>query len=553
MLTSSGDLAAEYVRGRSVVRRKNLYTYERIRNWLEDCDSSHDCCERQAVGSNIRPTFLLDLSRTRNSRHLIKLHRVKDEDLKYAALSYCWGQEQPLACSTANIDVYLTQIEVVTLPKSIRDAIWVTRRLNLRFLWVDSLCVLQDDEYAKIHEIGRMEHIYSNAHVTISADCALNCMTGFLSVRRPFYKPISLPFRTPNNTVGNIKLISVEQPGRLPQDNESHEKQPIHSRAWTFQESFMSRRIVIYSEYKIFWVCARASSTDGGNQTYVNYSTPTSTGLNVQVFSRRTLLSPTYSDWCQVVEEFCRRKLTNPEDKLAALSSVAGYFANSLNDKYLAGLWESALPKQLYWHTTDEASTSPRRPPAWRSPSWSPMSVDSAISFAQDQSGHRKYAEEPDNIAFCTVLDSDVAPVHSDAPYGPVVSGSIELRCRALKMHTPEPIQGNGRAYGYVDDEHAQTKFVLKYDTFEYNELDSTATSTLHLRVNTSYGVLEPKADLWCLMLFTEVDDWNCENVFGLVLAKLPDDNYHRVGTFFGQPAAVELFHAQQYQDVTIV
>src|SRR3954467_8677909 len=120
---------------------------------------------------------------------------------------------------------------------------------------------------------------------------------------------------------------------------ESHRSQPIHARAWTFQESFMSHRMIAYSKHKIFWVCSQSDEYHGGNQSYESYSASQSEGLpdgshasdSTRVISARTLKTPRLSDWYHIVEEYSWREMTDAADKLPALSSIASYFGRTLN------------------------------------------------------------------------------------------------------------------------------------------------------------------------------------------------------------------------------
>ena len=117
-----------------------------------------------------------------------------------------------MTLTTLTMTDMLCGVATSTLPATIQDAIIVTRKLGLRYLWVDALCIFQDSTSDKDAEIAKMDQIYQNARLTISAASAEKCQDGFLaprSWRGDFSLPISyssIPFACPNGKTGNILL-----------------------------------------------------------------------------------------------------------------------------------------------------------------------------------------------------------------------------------------------------------------------------------------------------------------------------------------------------------
>ena len=334
--------AAEHVFGRTSNTDTSCQkTYEKIRNWLVTCKGEHRSCYlNETVGSDERPALVLDVTLSLEQIDIIKLQCVKDmkrAPFIYAALSYCWGTVQPNALKISNLGHYLAGIQLSSLPKSLQDAVVVARKLHIQYLWVDSLCIIQDSEEDMIHEIARMESIYSNAYVTISASCAIDCNAGFLGVQSPAKKSCTVPFRCNNGEVGQVSVSALDPSQNI--DYASTE--PIHSRAWTFPESFFSRRMIIYSKHQLFWVCGETWGKDGGRISREEYFS--------RELSSRSLREPKTDDWVDVICEYLSRKLTNHSDKLPAISSIAASFAQRTNDIYLAGLWRSKLLHELCW------------------------------------------------------------------------------------------------------------------------------------------------------------------------------------------------------------
>jgi hypothetical protein len=156
-------------------------TYRKIREWLVNCDLNHLRCYNTLSDETGSPSLILDVSVSAISGpDNVRLCRVGGRTILCAALSYCWGEEQPSATLNSNLSTYLLNgIDTSLLPQTIQDAVTVTRRLGIQYLWVDSLCIIQDSDDDKAHEIGRMSQIYSNAYVTISASSSAKCTTGF--------------------------------------------------------------------------------------------------------------------------------------------------------------------------------------------------------------------------------------------------------------------------------------------------------------------------------------------------------------------------------------
>lgn len=489
----------------------------------------------------------MDLSPPKAPTGTIRLHRVEGHHLGYVALSYKWGADQPRATTKSNLEEYLYSIETSLLPQSIQDAVTVTRKLMLRYLWVDSLCIIQDSDEHKIHELGRMESIYSNAYVTISAAYAETCNSGFLGVREIPKFSFDMPFCAENGEVGRITVTpdSEDLDYHLP-------PAPIDTRAWTFQESFMSPRMLIFSKYQLFWVCGEEWGKDGGKGTRKQY-------LRNEL-SSRVMRTPETSDWPEIIKQFSSRRLTDSSDKLPALSSIASYFARHTNDTYLAGLWASALLEQLCWTSDCEI-----RPSTWRAPSWSFMSVDGNITFMNkwDLDVKGKKANRFAKALGPSIISYEVVPLSPEAPFGAVKSGHIKICGRIIQTRLCKPDFGPGNDLRRTEGRYSPFIVTVGDQEFRWGAL------LFDTGFGTNHGKLELGDKLWCLLtglerhIFKDTEGIrrNTEErlpddvwlPWGLVLAKLENGNYHRVGYFRSYKPLTKPFQDKSPRTIVIV
>jgi Heterokaryon incompatibility protein (HET) len=156
--------------------------FERAKSWLDECMHSHPKCQRISPASSELPTRVLEISSVGENEVLsIRLYpNTTKEVAPYAALSYVWGGPQAFRTLQSNIASHNSQISLSILPQTIQDAVFCAHKLGLKYLWVDSLCIIQDSREDREREITYMAQIYKNAFVTISAAGAKGCHEGFL-------------------------------------------------------------------------------------------------------------------------------------------------------------------------------------------------------------------------------------------------------------------------------------------------------------------------------------------------------------------------------------
>ena len=413
------DPAAEFISNRPIERDQgSAESFNIARAWLEECCQDHEQC---ASGEEpLLPTRVLDVTDADNIKLFISGGRAR-----YAALSYCWGGAQTHATTLQNVQEYISNIPGLYLPRTVHDAIKVTRELGLRFLWVDAFCIIQDSSEDKLKEISQMNVIYKNSHLTISAASAEKCSEGFLQKRSmhsgleagkdPFY----MQYQCPDDVRGLVIL---------------REEAPYHphweatrARAWTLQEHVLSPRILIYGA-RMIWKCNHRQVSYGGIQDwsfepYHSQDRVFSQTLPVKVKEEADFRLRTYQSWYSLVNDYTRRKLSIPSDKLPALAGIVQEMARLTGDIYLAGLWKTSLLHDLMWSL--HSSTKYRHSSVWRAPSWSWASIDNAVRYGR---------VDADAIPLARVVRCEVVPASKVSHFGEVISGELELEGTVVEL-----------------------------------------------------------------------------------------------------------------------
>jgi hypothetical protein len=201
----------------------------------------------------------------------------------------------------------------------------VTLRLGLRYLWIDSLCIVQDDEDDKLTEIRKMADIYSGSAVTIAAARARSCHEGFLHEQRLpdllCNSTFRLRYRCFDGEIGEVFLSEY--------DDLDEYLEPLEERAWTLQERVLSPRVLSFGSRKTRWKCLRQAEIDGGMSMSVERGNPWDPELDGVFFPTNPadpepLLGNFHaSQWRKMSVDYSRRNLSVPGDKLLGIAGLA--------------------------------------------------------------------------------------------------------------------------------------------------------------------------------------------------------------------------------------
>ncbi|KAM7208558.1 HET domain containing protein [Naviculisporaceae sp. PSN 640] len=388
--------------------------FSSIKGWIDDCGKTHKRCP--LLADTPLPTRVLDVGDPADEPRSLRLFETSGAVGKYVALSYCWGGPQQVALTTQTHTQMHQAIDLDTLPKTLQDAVFVTQKLGLRYLWIDALCIIQDSQADMEKELKTMALTYRNAAITISAASASTVHDGFLQPRHPKpskYPRFKLPYRSWEDDSLPGSVIVQERIYHVPCAD------PISQRAWTLQERLLSPRLLVYSTHTLVWQCQTTKFTECGSEEMLDAG---SERLEDAFFHADKPLDDEdfWYSWIDTVIDYTKRKVSFEQDRLVAIGGLASEFLRlSKGDTYLAGLWRRNLCEGLLWMLDPSVKQDLQpRPSAYLAPSWSWASVNGVVAFAMST-----------GMGFTAqVLSCEVTLESEAVPTGRVVGGVLRLR-----------------------------------------------------------------------------------------------------------------------------
>jgi Heterokaryon incompatibility protein (HET) len=415
------------------------------RKWLAECLEKHDKCKRSKNSQMQRkgPSRLVNVGTSDGSQDP-RLEEGPDPNSEYTTLSYCWGDPSSVTKTTAETLLQFREhIPVTSLNRIFRDAIEFTRSLGVKYIWIDSLCIIQDSPEDKTAELPRMSEIYEGSVLTISASMATSGGSALFTDRQWFNL-----VKVPRSYSDEGSLYITNQV--LHNFTDDVLNGTLGNRGWCFQERLLSTRLLHFGREQFHWECHEGiwSECSTRRRWYDDYTSPDDGELRETLQSNTIISKPValvergpveeggnevidaawnkfisepspgspprsssvmrkmYEDWYSTVSAYTYRKLTNSSDKLPALAGAAVRFNGFIKDAYVAGLWLEDLPDGLLWSrsTFKAVKVDPaiaRRPgvggwgemsgdssKSWRgAPSWSWASVDGPVHWVERRNG----------------------------------------------------------------------------------------------------------------------------------------------------------------------
>jgi hypothetical protein len=404
-------------------------TIELIRSWLQNCVSQHrsNCRRHDELDDGslepLLPTRVVDISeqKSRFGSDQVRVHSTNGERGRYMCLSYCWGQADFLRSTSKNINAHEKGIRLSKLPPVFQDFINLARALEIQYVWIDALCILQNvggDWYA---ETGRMASIYQNSYLTVAATSARS--------------PLERCFVPRTQSVAESVKYSISHD--FPFSLGPAKAFPLLNRGWAYQERLLSPRVLHLGPTGMFWECSESFHLEtsrparGRDIVFKDYflsvcrSNPAG-GLNQQKF------------WRRMVVQYSTLALSKPSDRLPALSGLAEVMKRVRGEEYYAGLWSGSLIVDMLWYLADTSRSRPRAVAAesepQHAPSWSWACVNRKILYdswlyVDNSAGFIKDVELDTP---CEVLAVECVPTGQSSTSA-IQWGALRLRCRLLR------------------------------------------------------------------------------------------------------------------------
>lgn len=442
---------------------------------------------------------------------------------RYLALSHCWGTDHsPPKTTHETISSSRHKTPWWSLSKTFKDAIELTRELGIQHVWIDSLCIIQDDTDDWVRESSSMASIYANSFLTIAATGSEDGRGGL------FRNPLAVERFTMLDSDGIPTTLYARE-------DEVGEHLPLMKRGWAFQERYLSPRLIHFTPTELVWECKTSCTCECGRLEESSY------GLrNHKWYYRIGTLQGVFgtghrNTWPTIIRLYSDCQLTKMEDKLPALSGLAQEtrkrcLSSTVNPgRYLAGLWESGLLYQLHW--IQESYVAPIRC-GTVAPSWSWASVTGRISLPS--------FTEAGNLFEASITSSHCS-TSTDDPYGQVSGGFLNLSTVLIRVKVPL-LEG----YFTYSTAYRQVTMYREY-------LEEEGHLRLYVRFDTrtewqSHIIRRQNGLNKSLFVHGAVLSYHPERVVMLLLDEVPGPgrNFRRVGIAIGRSGEVDTVQVEK-------
>jgi hypothetical protein len=446
-----------------------------IRSQLASCNETHDHCKKMQGDVTTWPKRLLKIDQSGDGANVVLVETL-EESRKYIALSHCWGRGAgPPMTSSENLEKHMsTGIPKLNLTKSFRDAMDISRKLGIQYIWIDSLCIIQNDKRDWKEEAQKMGDIYGNAYLVISAALAKNGDEGLYQERSPH--SIEVTTQAGQTVKAQVFEKSHHDIWKKGEQYWEAPKLPLFGRAWAFQERLLATRVIHYTPTELIWECWSHIGCECGDLQKPQTSWPEFGGGGKNLKTRYGEVARWGSDddrikfWHDICAQYSARQLTYSTDRLPVLASIAKRIhKQELLGDYLAGIWSCTLPKGLFWwsDTTHLTPCSSGNATHWRDkthniPTWSWLSIEGRVCTWGKI-----------HTSWIDILDVSYT-VGSNDLYGPCELGIITAvsHCVPIKLVDSRHPDGSRNKKVLLSGTGEMVDFTADENPFQYSEED---------------------------------------------------------------------------------
>ncbi len=393
----------------------NEKSFELALTWIYNCLETHEYCNRSLPlpENRILPGRLINVREWPNVPPRLCATDDLPLETNYMTLSHCWSSYVPLRLTTSTLERFQDHIDLTALPPTFKDAIKITATLSIQYLWIDSLCIIQDSEQDWTEQAALMGDIYHNSWCNIAATAARDARDGCFVERNPLaVRQCQVEANWNFHPKQTLSCSSFDS-----WDN-SVSNTPLHSRAWVVQELVLAPRVLHFGD-QLYWECLeqRASETF---PTALPNDRRTKTSLDIRSLRHewnleKSLKLNRYLLWNLFVKRYSDCDLSKPElDKLVAISGLARKLIVD-RDQYVAGLWREILPHQLMWSVQDPGIGTPGNSYI---PSWSWASMNRRVNM------HAPSEISANNPILIRIISTEI-PLLGKDPFGQIKGGGV--------------------------------------------------------------------------------------------------------------------------------
>lgn len=488
--------------------------------WIDQCLADHPLCRIQSTSL---PTRVVAVGKEGEDPRILVSENLRG---LWVCLSHCWGSERPVSTTSKNLEERRMRLSWNDLPPLFQNAITITRKLGFQYIWIDSLCILQDLASEWRSESLKMDQYYSNCVVNISASASPDSSVGiFTSANylRDIYKPVA-------SATYHSKNYDIE--GALHLGNSEwidHREAPLYKRAWVLQETILSPRVLFFDMDKI----RRDCNTLACNEIMPVFPSQEIV-LREKFLAVRTIFATPFKSmkkedhdeynllswWYLILDEYLHRDITYSDDLLPAFSGVAKEFAKHTDMTYLCGLWLEDFAVGLMWRSSGGKveSNFASAPPSW---SWA------TLNGPRPNKGYRICNPGEKNLREHAELVGHSVVTADDNIFGQVISASLTIRGRYEYLRRLKPTK-------IVSD----NRDIFDVRSYISEEFPFSIRCTLDKRQDANIGVkqllLALRSDAIYLEIAKRQDDQGRHRIEALILEpSMESDTYKRVGTAY--------------------
>lgn len=374
----------------------SVEAFDLVRSWMKDCLENHPRCERDFADMPLDPDIepllpsrIIDIVSGLDIEPKLIEGRESGIKAHYAALSHYWGPEskRTLTTTSENVHIYFSPCFPLEKPSpTFKDAMRVTRELGLRYLWINSLCIIQGNEDDWKKESAMMGTIYRNSKITIAATGASDSTQG-CSIRQPYFDVVEIPIIASSQDQFRWFVTSRTS------DSGPLTFEPLERRAWITQEWILPPRLIHYTQNQLVWSCRSMIENESGCEITQKGIRGIFADMDALDDFRMSPAIDLYWSWTKLVEHCTKRDLTYVLDRQVAIQGLTDEIQRgislsrrrAIDDTCVFGIWRSKVPDQLLWRRSFMQHEKPLSRPAelFKFPSWSWMLVLGCVSMEE--------------------------------------------------------------------------------------------------------------------------------------------------------------------------